>query len=412
MKPTHTRCVGIMYKSKFKIGVGAVKVDSLGKRYVNKVLDSSRLTYGYYSSRFEKEFAKVHSRKFAIFTNSGTSALQVGFDALKKKHGWRDGSEVIVPALTFVASINTILQNNLKPVFVDIEADYFGIDPQKIQAAVSQNTVCIEPVHLFGQPADMDEILAVAKKYRLAIIEDCCETMFAKYRGRVVGSFGDIACFSTYAAHLLTTGIGGFTATNDNDLAILIKSLCNHGRDGIYLHIGDDDKVSGEKLKMIVARRFNFINIGYSYRTTELEAALGVAQLKLWPEMMKKRQENAAYLTKNLSVYQDFLQLPKVRPFTEHVYMVYPIIVSEKRINPLELIFFLEKRGIETRFLLPTLTQPIYKKLFGNIAQKFPVALHASERGFYIGCHQELEKNDLDYILTAFADFFKKYRKI
>lgn len=400
----------IRKKREFKIGVGTVKVDSLGKKYVNEVLDSSRLTYGYFSSRFEHEFAKVHNRKFAIFTNSGTSALQVGFDALKKKHGWKNGSEVIVPALTFVASINTILQNNLKPVFVDIEPDYFGMDPQKIQAVVSQNTVCIEPVHLFGQPADMNPIMDTAKKYKLSVLEDCCETMFAKYRGRVVGSFGDIACFSTYAAHLLTTGVGGFAVTNDDDLAVLINSLFNHGRDGIYLHTGDDDKVVGKKLQMIVKRRFNFINIGYSYRATELEAALGVAQLKLWPEMMKKRQENAAYLTKNLLVYQDLLQLPKVRAQTEHVYMVYPIVVKEMKINPRDLIFFLEKRGIETRFLLPTLTQPIYKKLFGNIAQKFPVALHVSERGFYIGCHQELEKNDLDYILTVFADFFKKYR--
>lgn len=396
----------------FKIGVGAVRIDLRGKKYVNKVLNSSQLTYGYYSNLFEHEFAKIHSRKFAIFCNSGTSALQVGFDALKKKHGWKDGSEVIVPALTFVASVNTILQNNLKPVFVDIEPDYYGMDPEKLEAAISSKTVCIEPVHLFGQPADMEPIMEIAKKYKLAVLEDSCETMFAKYRGKVVGSFGDIACFSTYAAHLLTTGVGGFAATDDHELAILIKSLFNHGRDGIYLHIGDDDKVSGEKLRMIVARRFNFINVGYSYRATELEAALGVAQLRQWPQMIKKRQANADYLTRNLSAYQDFLQLPKVRPDTEHVYMVYPIVVTERRIDPMDLIFFLEKRGIETRFLLPTLTQPIYKNLFGNIAKKFPVAIRVSQRGFYIGCHHELGKKELDYILTVITDFFRKYKKI
>lgn len=401
-----------------KIGVGAVKIDPQSKKYINRILATSRLTYGYYSRRFEEEFARIHERKFAVFCNSGTSALQVGFDALKKKNNWKDGSEVIVPALTFVASINTVLQNKLTPVFVDIEADYFGVDPQKIEAAVSPNTVCIEPVHLFGQPADMDSIMDTAKKFKLAVLEDSCETMFSKYHGKVAGSFGDIACFSTYAAHLLTTGVGGFAVTNDNDLAILIKSLFNHGRDGIYLHI-DDDEVSGEKLKVIVERRFNFTNIGYSYRATEFEAALGVAQLKLWPKMIKKRQDNANYLTRNLSIYSDFLQLPKVRPNTEHVYMVYPIVVRENlpagkagRIKPLELIFYLEKRGIETRFLLPTLTQPIYKKLFGNIGKKFPVALEASQRGFYIGVHHELKKEDLDYILEVFSDFFKKYKKI
>lgn len=397
---------------KHKIGVGAVKIDPQSKKYINRILTTSRLSYGYYSKRFEEEFARIHVRKFAVFCNSGTSALQVGFDALKKKNNWKDGREVIVPALTFVASINTILQNKLTPVFVDIETDYFGIDPQKIEAAISPQTVCIEPVHLFGQPADMDPIMDMAQKFKLSVLEDSCETMFAKYHGKTVGSFGDIACFSTYAAHLLTTGVGGFAVTDDKDLAILIKSLFNHGRDGIYLHIDDDERVSDVKMKMIVERRFNFTNIGYSYRATEFEAALGVAQLKLWPEMMKKRQENANYLTHNLSIYSDFLKLPKVRSNTDHVYMVYPIVVKEIRINPMDLIFHLEKRGIETRFLLPTLTQPIYKKLFGNIAKKFPVALTASERGFYIGVHHELKKVDLDYILEVFSDFFKKYKKV
>lgn len=399
-------------KNNFKIGVGAVKIDPLSKKYVNKVLSSTLLTYGYFCERFEREFSRIHNRKFAVFCNSGTSALQVGFNALKIKNGWKDAAEVIVPALTFVASINTVLQNNLKPVFVDIEEDYFAMNPDKIEAAVTPNTVCIEPMHPFGQPADMKPIMGIANKHKLSVLEDSCETMFAKYRGKVVGSFGDVACFSTYAAHLLTTGVGGFAVTDDNDLVVLIKSLFNHGRDGIYLHMDDDDKATGAKLKMIVERRFNFINIGYSYRATELEAALGMAQLKLSSLMMKKRKENAAYLTKHLWQYSDFLQLPKIRPNTEHVFMVYPIIVTEKRINPLDLIFFLEERGIETRFLLPTLTQPIYRKMFGDIAKKFPVALHASQRGFYIGCHHEITKADLDYILTAFSDFFRKYKKI
>lgn len=397
---------------KFKIGVGAVSIDPQSKKYINKILTTGQITYGDFSKRLEEEFAEIHQRKFAIFTNSGTSALQVGFDALKIKKGWKEGFEVIVPALTFVASINTILQNRLKPVFADIEPDYFAIDPQKIEKALSKKTVCIEPVHLFGQPADMGPVMEIAKRNKLSVLEDSCETMFAKYHGKAVGSFGDIAAFSTYAAHLLTTGVGGFAVTDDNNLAILIKSLFNHGRDGIYLHTGDDDGVTDKKLKMIVQRRFNFINIGYSYRATEFEAAMGVAQLKLWPQMIKTRQEAAAYLTKYLSRYRDFLRLPKIRKETEHVFMVYPIVVTEKRIKPIDLMLFLERHGIETRFLLPTLTQPIYRRLFGDIAKKYPVAMEVSERGFYIGCHHEMTKQDLDHILTVFEDFFKKYKKI
>lgn len=397
---------------KYKIGVGTVRIGNLERRYIFDAFDHNRLSYGLYTWKFEKEFAKIHNRRYAIFTNSGTSALQVAFHALKKKHHWQDGSEVIVPALTFVASINTVLQNNLKPVFVDIDPFYFGIDPGKIEEKITKNTVAIEPVHLFGQPADMESIMELAKKYKLAVVEDSCETMFAKYKGEVVGSFGEISCFSTYAAHLITTGVGGFATTNDSELAVGIKSLVNHGRDGIYTNIDDDDTSDLSQLFKIVERRFDFVDLGYSYRATELEGAIGLAQLKRWKGMIKKRQNNAAYLNKCLSPLSYFLQLPHIRPKTEHVFMVYPVVVKDKKVKIMDLIFFLEKNGVETRLLLPTLTQPVYKKLFGNIANDYKVAKWASSRGFYIGCHQELRKKELDYIVELFFTYFKKRRFI
>src|SRR3989344_7094211 len=319
----------IMFDMK-QIGVGSAIIGPLEKKYVLDVLKKQRLSYGFYHEKFENEFAKLHARKFAMFCNSGTSALQAGLNALKIKYNWKNGDEIIVPAQTFVATVNVVLQNNLKPVFVDVEGDYFEIDPSKIEKAITSKTRAIIPVHVGGQPCDMDPIMKIAKKYKLKVLEDSCETMFAKYKGKPAGSWGDVSCFSTYVAHILITGVGGFATTNDIELAVLIKSLFNHGRDSIYLSI-DDDKVSDRKtLFNIVSKRFRYEHIGYSYRATELEAAIGYGQLKRYKNMIKKRQKNATYLSKGLKDLDGYLQLPKVRKDTEHVFMFYPIVVKRE----------------------------------------------------------------------------------
>lgn len=392
---------------KLKIGVGAVGIGDLEKKYVLDVLEKNRLSYGPYTEKFEKKFAKLHARKYALFTSSGTSALQVAFHGLKKENRWKDGAEVIVPALTFVASINTILQNNLRCVFVDIEPNYFGIDPAKIEEKITEKTVAIEPVHLFGQPAQMDKIKKIAQRHSLKIVEDSCETMFAKHKGKIVGSWGDVSCFSTYSAHLIVTGVGGFATTDNFSLARKMKSLFNHGRDDIYISIDDDNTGKEDKLEKIIRGRFNFVDIGYSYRGTELEGAIGLGQLAGWREMIAKRKKNASYLTSKLSSFRKYIRLPKIRPGSEHVFMVYPIVLKDDKIDIFDLVFFLEKAGIETRFLLPTLSQPIYKKIFGDIQRNFPVAKKISERGFYIGCHQELSKTDLDFTVEKFSSYFR-----
>lgn len=389
-----------------QIGVGSATIGPLEKKYVLDVLKKERLSYGFYHEKFEHEFAKLHDRKFAMFCNSGTSALQAGLNALKIKYNWKDGDEIIVPAITFVATVNVILQNNLKPVFVDVEKDYFEIDPSKIEKAITSKTRCIIPVHIGGQPCDMDPIMKIAKKYKLKVLEDSCETMFAKYKGKPAGSWGDVSCFSTYVAHILITGVGGFATTNDPELAVLIKSLFNHGRDSIYLSI-DDDKVSNKRaLFNIVSKRFLFEHVGYSYRATELEAAIGYAQIQQYKTLIKDRKQNAAYLTKGLSDLDKYLQLPKIRKDTEHVFMFYPIVVKEG-VQREALVNFLEENLIETRFLLPLLNQPVYKKIFGDIEKKYPVAHNINDNAFYIGCHSELTKKNLDYIIKKFHEFFK-----
>ena len=397
-----------MKKPKYQIGVGGTFIGASARRYVNDVLTSNRLSYGKYTQRLEEKFARLHNRKFAIFCNSGTSALQVAVHALKEYYGWKSGDEVLVPAVTFIATSNVILQNNLKPVFVDVDKDYYEIDPKKIEEKITPKTRAIMPVHLFGQPCDMDPILRIAKKHNLKVIEDSCETMFVKYKGEPTGSWGDIACFSTYVAHLLVTGVGGFALTNDPDLAVLLKSLFNHGRDSIYLSIDDDKTTDPRKLFKIANRRFNFIHIGYSYRATEMEAAIGLSGLTDKDKMLKKRRQNAAYLTAGLKKFKD-LQLPQIRPQTEHAFMMYPLVIKkDSKIKRDRLIYFLEKENIETRYLMPLLSQPIYKKLFGNIEENYPVAKWIDKNGFYIGCHQELKRSDLDYVIYTFEKFFQK----
>lgn len=393
--------------TKNKISIGTANISSLQKLLVNRALNRNRLSYGEFTRKFEKEFADLHKRKFAIFCNSGTSALQASIHALKEMYSWQDGDEIIVPAITFIASSNTIIQNKLKPVFVDIEPNYYDLDPQKIEEKITKKTKAIMPVHMFGLPCDMDPIIDIAQKNKLKIIEDSAETMFVKYKGEPVGSWGDISCFSTYVAHLVVTGVGGLATTNNSDLAIIIKSLFNHGRDGIYLSIDDDDKKTVKELFNIVERRFSFIRLGYSYRATEMEAALGVGELKRKDKMLKKRQKNAIALIRGLEKFQRYLQLPRIRPQTEHAFMMFPIVILDKKIKRNKLVFFLEKYGIETRYMMPLLNQPVYKEIFGNLEDKYPVAKNINHNGFLIGCHQGLNGKDIEYVISVFSKFFR-----
>jgi len=397
-----------MEKRDHQIGVGTMEIPELAVAYINKALRNNRLSYGPFSEKFENLFAKMHNRRFAILSNSGTSSLQVALAALKEKYGWADGDEVLVPAVTFVATANIVLQNQMVPVFIEVDRHTYNLNPYHLEAWISPKTRAIVPVHLFGMSADMAEIKEVADDHGLKILEDSCECMFVKYQGQPVGSTGDIACFSTYVAHLLVTGVGGLALTDDPDLAVLLRSLCNHGRDSIYLQI-DDDKDGSKDLKQVVARRFSFERLGYSYRITELEAALGLAQLELDPMVdIAKRRTNAMFLSSGLKEFGEDLQLPYCPNDRDHAFMMFPIVIRENSsIKREDLLTHLEEHNIETRPMLPLINQPCYKKLFGSLEKDYPVASWINENGFYIGCHQSLSRYDLQYIVKVFKDFFK-----
>jgi dTDP-4-amino-4,6-dideoxygalactose transaminase len=388
-----------------QIGVGGLEIDPLAKRYVNQVLDSNRLSHGPFSARFESAFAREHDCRYACFLNSGTSALHIALAVLKERYGWQDGDEVLVPAVTFISTANIVFYNGMHPVFVDVDALTYSIDPGQLEEKITERTRAIIPVHLFGLPAEMGAIMELARRRGLRVMEDSCETMFATCDGKRVGSFGDVGCFSTYVAHILVTGVGGFCTTSDPELAVMLKSSMNHGRDEIYLHIDDDRTEDRQTLFEMAARRFRFVRFGHSFRATELEAAIGLAQLERKEEFLQRRRRNAEILTEGLIHLEDRLQLPTIPEGRTHSFMMYPLVLRDQPKG--DLVNYLEERKIETRDMLPLLNQPIYQQIFGELEKDYPVARWINESGFYVGCHPYLKPEEMQYMVETICEFFR-----
>ena len=388
-----------------KIGVGGFETSKLAKRYVLDVLDTNRLGYGPYSKKFEREFAAAHGSRFGVLSNSGTSSLQVALQCLYEVHAWENGDEVIVPATTFVATSNIVRQCGMTPVLVDVETNYYGLDPEKLEAVITPRTKCIIPVHLFGQPCDMDPILAIARAHKLKIIEDSCETMFSTYNGKKVGSLGDIGCFSLYVAHVIVAGVGGVSTTSNPEYARIMRSLVNHGRNGIYVSIDDD--IGAASISEVIAKRFQFERVGFSYRITEMEAALALAGLEEAPQTLVRRLEIAEQYNKAFKDFGEWIQTPAVRDGSTHCYMMYPILCSSGSLKR-ELVLHLETEQpqIETREMLPLINQPINKDIAPN-PYKFPKAFRILGQGFYIGCHPYMTPDQVDTVISRIQSFLR-----
>lgn len=360
---------------------------------VVSALANGTISYGPYSRALERDFAARHGSLFGVLSNSGTSSLQVALQAMKEVHGWKDGDEVIVPAATFVATVNVVLHNNMKPVLVDVEDGMWGLDPNLLEAAITPRTVAIIPVHPFGQPADMTAIQRIANQYDLKIIQDSCECVDCKADGMALGSFGGITCFSTYIAHIVTSGIGGLAITNNGEYAKVMRSLVNHGRDGIYTSPYEH----GEG-REVIQRRFQFERIGHSFRITELEAILATHALANISENIRIRCKNALFLRERIT--SDY-QVMDSRPGTDHSWMMFPVVVRD--LNRDGLTEYLESVGIETRPALPLTNQPVYKDMFQE--DNYPVAKNLNRNGFYVGCHQYLTEQDMSYIASALWEY-------
>lgn len=380
------------------ITLGTFQTTPAIRAAVNAVLDSGRLSYGPVSREYEHRFAQMHGCAYGVASNSGTSSLVVALQALKELHGWADGDEVIVPALTFVATVNAVLHNRLTPVLVDVDPLTFNIDTGKIEAAITERTRCLLPVHLFGLPADVATIRQIAVKRHLRVVEDSCEAMLAGIEEWPVGSWGDVACFSTYAAHLLVTGVGGMATTNNPDLAQMMRSLVNHGIDLAELPTGHEYDPTW------LARKFRFNRIGHSFRITELEAAIGLAQLDDLPAMIDRRRGNAGYLTGKLAPLCDRIQVQQTLEGYTHSWMVFPLVLRTGSKWPL--MRHLQAHGIECREMMPLTCQPCYN--FDEAA--YPVAAHCNDGGLYIPCHQDLTRAELDYMADTITGYFDDRR--
>lgn len=379
------------------ISVGDYYPNAKAYEYIAEIMHSGQLTYGQFSRRFEQEFSSLHSCRYGILSNSGTSSLHVALQALKEIHGWDDNDEVILPATTFVATANIVVHCKLKPVFVDVDKLSYNISVPQVIDSISDKTRAIIPVHMFGQPADMTYLFARLGEYRsrgVKIIEDSCETMFATHESQAVGSWGDIGCFSLYAAHILVGGVGGIATTNNKEYAIKMRSLVNHGLTVDSMNL--DENCSPQPVSN---RFFSFNSHGHSFRITEFEAAIALSQLNEWRSIVRARRRNARHLSSRLSG-QDWLVTPYTYPENTHSYMMYPILI--RRGNRESLIKYLGENKIQTRDM-----PSVIGNHFAIDRRRFPVSYDLKNNGLYVGCHQRLTIDDMDYVADRLIEYGK-----
>ncbi len=340
------------------------------KKAVLEVLDSGMLAQGKKVAQFEAEFAKYIGVKHAIATSNGTTALHTALLA----HEIAAGDEVITSPFSFVATANAIKMAGATPVFVDIDENTFNIDPNLIEAAITKKTKAIMPVHLFGLPAEMDEIIKIAQKYNLIIIEDACQAHGAEYNSKKAGSFGT-GCFSFYPTKNMTTGEGGMITTDDDEIAAQIRKIINHGSEKKYYHDMP----------------------GFNYRMTDIAAALGIEQLKKLPSFNRQRRENAAYFQTRLKNIPE-IALP---PEKNNVFHQYTIRLQSRDAAKR----FLEQKDIATAIFYPV---PIHQQKaypeYNNL--HFPVVEKISREVLSLPVHPSLTTEELDRICTALQEFF------
>ena len=377
-----------------QIKLGDLQITNKFRGYVEEILDTGRVSYGKFSRMLEGEMARYHGAKYGILSNSGTSSLQVALHALKIQNNWADSSEVVVPATTFPATINVILQNRLKPVFVDVDKDFYDINIDQLENEITDKTVALLPVNLFGQTCRLDEIKNIADFYNLKTVVDSCETIGVGHNRNPLADYADVVCFSFYVAHIIQGGVGGVGITKDDELAKLMRSLVNHGRRPTYISIDD--------MPVNLTDRFTFDHTGYSYRITEFESALALSNFRDIGANIARRREIAACYKHNLSKL-DFLQIPAERPVSEHSWMMYPLVIKDPGIDKLRLCKYLEDNGIETRDMLPLTNQPVACKHYDITIGDFPVSDNLVENGFYISCSNHLTNEDIAYVIAVFS---------
>ena len=366
------------HESKDFVPMSAPDISEEDVQAVAEVVRSGRLALGPKTEEFERLVAEYVGVKHAVAVSSGTAALHLIVKAL----GIGPGDEVLVPSFTFVASVNVILYEGAKPVFVDIEPDTYNLDPEDLERRITPRTKAIMVVDVFGHPAEWDEISRIAEKYGLKVIDDSCEALGAEYKGKKLGQFGDVAAFAFYPNKQMTTGEGGMIVTNDDHVAKLCRSLRNQGR--------------GEMGAWLEHER-----LGYNYRMTEMSAALGVSQFRRIEELLAKRERVARMYTERLSELE-WIRTPVVRPYVRMSWFVYVVTLAEGMHRD-PVMKALAEEGIPTRgYFSPVHLQPYIRRRLGTKEGMLPVTESVARRTIALPFHGNMSEAEVDMVVEAF----------
>lgn len=361
----------------------------IGDLEVRLVTDAVRSGWvsslGRYVDEFEQQFAVFCGTRHGVATCNGTAALHLALRCL----GVGPGDEVIVPALTFVASANAVAYTGATPVFADVDPVTWCLAPESAKSAISPRTRAIIVVHLYGQPADLDPLLSYAAEHKIPVVEDAAEAHGALYKGRRVGGLGNVGVFSFYGNKLITTGEGGMVVTNDAELAERARFLRDHA--------------------MSATRRYWHPEIGYNYRITNLQAALGVAQLRRTEEFLAKKSTIMGWYREFLAKHEELLLNPSL-PWSKASYWLICAIVA-KEISTSGLMANLRAEGVDTRpFFSPMHLLPHYSHLPSLAGRTFPISEDLGARGVSLPSSTKLNRGDVRYIADAIARALRKYR--
>lgn len=411
----------------FVPGESAVPVSGkvIGAKELQLMVDASLdgwLTTGRFNAMFEERLAKFLGVKYLITVNSGSSANLVAFSTLTSpKLGDRaikPGDEVIGVAAGFPTTVNPILQFGAVPVFVDVDLATHNIDASQIEAAITPKTKAIMLAHSLGNPFNLDVVVALCKKHKLWLVEDCCDALGATYNGQLVGTFGDIATLSFYPAHHITMGEGGAVFTNNAELKLIAESFRDWGRD-CYCPPGKDNtcdkrfcwtkKELGGDLPDGYDHKYTYSHLGYNLKITDMQAACALAQMDRVDEFIAKRRANFAYLKNRLQSCAEFLHLPEATPNSEPSWFGFPLVLKESSgVKRTDLINFLEQNKIGTRLLFAgNLTKQPYMagrnfRVSGELTNTDVVM----NQTFWLGTFPALGEPQLDFIADKLEEFF------
>jgi CDP-6-deoxy-D-xylo-4-hexulose-3-dehydrase len=398
---------------------GRVFDDAEIKHLVEAALDFW-LTTGRFAAQFEREFARFFGLRHAMLVNSGSSANLLALSCLTSPklgdRALRPGDEVITVAAGFPTTVNPIFQNQLVPVFVDVHIPTYNVDVDQLEAALSDRTRAIMLAHTLGNPFDVQRVVDFARRHQLWLIEDCCDAVGATYQGKKVGTFGDLATVSFYPAHHITMGEGGCVLTDNSKLKTLVESFRDWGRD-CWCEPGKDNtcgKRFGWQLGELPEgydHKYTYSHIGYNLKATDMQAAIGVAQLAKLPAFIEARRRNFQVLWQGLSDLAEFFILPQATPGSDPSWFGFPITVADDApFTRNDLVQFLEQRKIGTRLLFGgnLIRQPAYSDKKYRVVDNLINTDKALHDTFWIGVYPGLTKQMLDFIISSIHDFIKR----